>query len=65
LDVFEVEPLAETSPLWGLENALLTSHCVDLTAGYCENSVMVLKDRYDEFVKGVAFSDVVDKKSGY
>ena len=29
LDVFTVEPLAEDSELWSLDNVLITPHCAD------------------------------------
>ena len=34
LDVFEVEPLPENSPLWELQNVLLSPHSGDQTATY-------------------------------
>lgn len=34
LDVFEVEPLPETSPLWKLDNVLITSHISGATDQY-------------------------------
>jgi phosphoglycerate dehydrogenase-like enzyme len=33
LDVFETEPLADTSPLWDMASVLVTSHVAGLTAG--------------------------------
>jgi D-3-phosphoglycerate dehydrogenase len=39
LDVFEIEPLPTTHPLWNSENTLFTSH----TAWYSERSVPVLQ----------------------
>jgi phosphoglycerate dehydrogenase-like enzyme len=32
LDVFETEPLPENSPLYELDNCLLSPHCADRTA---------------------------------
>ena len=34
LDVCEVEPLPEDSPLWALDNVLLSPHCADRTADF-------------------------------
>ena len=34
LDVCEVEPLPEDSPLWTLDNVLLSPHCADRTADF-------------------------------
>ena len=31
LDVFEAEPLPQESALWGLDNLLMSPHCVDVT----------------------------------
>ena len=34
LDVTETEPLPEDSPLWDLDNVLLSPHCADRTATF-------------------------------
>ena len=34
LDVFETEPLPPDSPLWGLDNLILTPHCADAVADW-------------------------------
>ncbi len=34
LDVFETEPLPPESPLWGLDNLILTPHCADAVADW-------------------------------
>ncbi len=44
LDVFEREPLPETSPLWGLPNVLITPHAADQVEGWA----LLFVDRFVE-----------------
>ncbi|CBN77946.1 D-isomer specific 2-hydroxyacid dehydrogenase, NAD-binding [Ectocarpus siliculosus] len=66
LDVFTTEPLPTDSPLWGLENVLLSPHNADLAAHYLSDSVRKFAENVDNFVKGDDMSiHVVNKKAGY
>jgi len=67
LDVFEVEPLSAESPLWGMENVLISPHCTDRTVNpdWLDLSMQCFVENFGRFVKGQALENVVDKKAGY
>ena len=67
LDVFEVEPLAESSPLWDMQNVLISPHCTDRTTDpdWLDLSAQCFVDNVFRYVKGEALNNVVDKKAGY
>lgn len=44
IDVTEVEPLASDSPLWGLQDVLLTSHTAGETRAYEDRVVTILNE---------------------
>lgn len=71
LDVFEVEPLPATSPLWSLGNDkfLLSPHNADLTSTYMQLTWDVFLQKLTRFAAadftGFAAEDQVDKSKGY
>jgi phosphoglycerate dehydrogenase-like enzyme len=67
LDVFEEEPLPADSPLWGMENVLLSPHCTDRTVNpdWLDLSMQRFVENFWRFVKGQPLEYVVDKKAGY
>jgi phosphoglycerate dehydrogenase-like enzyme len=48
------EPLAATSPLWTLENALITPHTAGETQRYEENVIDLLVENLDRLWRGEA-----------
>lgn len=56
LDVFDNEPLPEESPLWEMQNVLVSPHSTStvrqenarITALFCDNLALFLAGRYDE-----------------
>ena len=65
LDVFEKEPLPADSPLWGLENAILSPHVSGFTPAYDDYSTDVFAENLKRFLAGDALLNLVDRKSGY
>eukprot|EP00916_Digyalum_oweni_P012626 GHVL01020844.1.p1 GENE.GHVL01020844.1~~GHVL01020844.1.p1 ORF type:complete len:342 (+),score=72.82 GHVL01020844.1:23-1027(+) len=65
LDVFNVEPLPQESPLWGLDNILITAHNADWTEDNCESSYHVFCSNFENFENKKPFETVVDKNAGY
>ena len=67
LDVFETEPLPEASPLWGLDNALLTPHCADRTKEFQFESLQFFRTNLSAYLEqGTSgLLNVCDKASGY
>jgi len=67
LDVFEQEPLPEDSPLWELENILLTPHNA---GGFSspmarEKIGQIMLDNLERYLTGQPLKNVIDKKTGY
>jgi phosphoglycerate dehydrogenase-like enzyme len=67
LDVYEVEPLPKESPLWDMENVLISPHCTDRTTDpdWLDLSAQAFVDNFHRFVKGEPLNNVVDKEAGY
>ena len=67
LDVFEEEPLAATSPLWDMENVLISPHCTDHSEDpdWLDLSVRFFVENFHRYRNGEALENVVDKKAGY
>jgi phosphoglycerate dehydrogenase-like enzyme len=52
LDVTAEEPLAPSSPLWGMENVMITPHTAGETQRYEENVLDILQDNLDRLWRG-------------
>jgi phosphoglycerate dehydrogenase-like enzyme len=65
LDVFEHEPLPPESPLYKMENVLVSPHCADNTPDWLDNAMKFFLAQFERFRKGEPLLNVVDKKLGY
>ena len=65
LDVFETEPLPDESPLWGMDNVVITSHYSGLTPHYHERALDIFLDNLRRYRAGERLHNVVDKELGY
>jgi phosphoglycerate dehydrogenase-like enzyme len=65
LDVTEKEPLPPDSPLWELDNLILTGHYAGLHPDYDALAFDVTLDNLDRYVRGDTLKHVVDKTAGY
>jgi phosphoglycerate dehydrogenase-like enzyme len=67
LDVYEIEPLPKDSPLWDMENVLISPHCTDRTTDpdWLDLSAQYFVANFHRFLKGEPLNNLVDKKAGY
>jgi phosphoglycerate dehydrogenase-like enzyme len=65
LDVFEKEPLPESSPLWSMENVIITAHYAGFNPHYDERAMAIFLDNLRRYRAGEPLRNVVDKKLGY
>jgi phosphoglycerate dehydrogenase-like enzyme len=67
LDVFEQEPLCEHSPLWGMENVLISPHCTDWTEhpAALDLTIGFFIENFRRYQKGEPLENIVDKRAGY
>jgi phosphoglycerate dehydrogenase-like enzyme len=65
LDVFEREPLPADSPLWGVENLLITPHTAGLTEKLWHRHYDLFSDNLRRYLARQPLRFVVDKRKGY
>ena len=65
LDVFETEPLPATSPLWSLDNAILTPHISNSSPRLRERSLALVIENVRRFKAGEPLLNLVDRAIGY
>jgi phosphoglycerate dehydrogenase-like enzyme len=65
-DVFSVEPLPEDSPLWGLDNIILTPHICGVSLKYMDRGMEIVRHNLEAYLAGSgAMESVVDLERGY
>jgi phosphoglycerate dehydrogenase-like enzyme len=65
LDVFAKEPLPPDSPLWDLDNVLITPHSAAFTDKLWERHYSLIAENLRRFLAGAPLLNVVDKAKGY
>jgi phosphoglycerate dehydrogenase-like enzyme len=65
LDVFGKEPLSADSPLWTLDNVLITPHVSATSARYWEREAELMLDNLRRYLDGAELRNVVDVSAGY
>lgn len=65
LDVFEVEPLPEESPLWGMENVIVSPHSTDVVPDLDELQADLFCENLRRYLAGEPLVNELDKKLMY
>jgi phosphoglycerate dehydrogenase-like enzyme len=65
LDVTDPEPLADDSPLWDMENVLVTCHTSGGTPHHWDRAAGILTTNLARFTAGQDLMNVVDLREGY
>jgi D-2-hydroxyacid dehydrogenase (NADP+) len=65
LDVFADEPLPADSPLWDMENVIVTPHMAAISPYYLDRAVKLFTDNLTRYTQGREMFNVIDKQKGY
>ncbi len=65
LDVFEEEPLPNTSPLWNLDNVIITPHFSGFTRDYHDKAALVFKENLRRYLENRPLLNQLDRARGY
>jgi phosphoglycerate dehydrogenase-like enzyme len=65
LDVFENEPLSDTSELWKLDNVILTPHISGWTPAYTDRVIAIFCENLKAYLENKPLPNEVDKNRGY
>lgn len=65
LDVFSTEPLPADSPLWKLENVIISPHVSGFTKHYDERATDLFAENLRRYLGNRALLNVVDREQGY
>ncbi len=65
LDVFEEEPLPSSSPLWNLDNVLITSHYAGWTPEYMNRVIEIFCENLKAHIENKPMPNLVDITRGY
>lgn len=65
LDVFETEPLPADSPLWDIENVIISPHCASVYAGWEKASFDLFLHNLARWTVGEDLINVVNPSRGY
>lgn len=65
IDATEIEPLPQESPLWGLDNVVLSPHASALTPQMYEGRRQIFRENMRRFLGNEPFLYVCDKRAGF
>jgi phosphoglycerate dehydrogenase-like enzyme len=65
LDVFEEEPLANDSPLWDLENVIVSPHISGISPYFRQETLDLFIENLNRYLAELPLYNVVDFKQGY
>lgn len=65
LDVTDPEPLPESSPLWAMDNVIITPHISAITAGSLGRTATLTVENLRRYIAGEALVNVVNIRAGY
>lgn len=65
LDVFATEPLQPESPLWDMENVIITAHYSGITDVYDQRAMQIFLENLERYCSNRPLINLVDKQLGY